>query len=252
MKISIVSFPIGNSLEGNFSQIKEAIETSPKADIWLFPEGALTGYDCENGNFIKNINFDKLNQLHQKCRNLTIFHKTNLIIGSIEKEDNKYYNAAFIFLADGTIQKYRKINLAFFDKKHFITGNSLPVFEINGTKIGIQLCREVFYPEQWRLLALKGAKIIFHLNNCVGKEKYNLWKSYLISRAAENQRYVFSANTPSESVGCPTIAISPEGEVLEEINSKDKKIVTLTPNLELSRDYYLSQRRFDLFDIIEK
>jgi len=93
---------------------------------------------------------------------------------------------------------------------------------------------------------------LFHLNNALGTEKYNLWKTHLISRAAENQRYVFSVNNADKNQGCPTIAIDPNGIILEEINSDKVIVKNIIVDLEKVKNEHINQQRTDLLEIIEK
>src|SRR5437899_3056909 len=48
-----------------------------------------------------------------------------------------------------------------YEKFYFSPGIEFPVFDLCGTKIGIQICYDRKYPEGSRLLALKGAEILF-------------------------------------------------------------------------------------------
>lgn len=251
MKVTIAQVPVTASMEDNLNSVLKLIESNAGTDLIIFPECALSTYEPQDKNYIKNIDFRKLSQSHEACRKMAVLHKTSIIIGSIDKINSKHYNTAFIFHADGRTEKYHKANLAFLDRNFFSAGDSLPVFDIAGVKVGIQICREIMYPEQWRLLAIKGAQLLVHITDCIEQDKYSLWKSYLVSRAAENQRYVFSVNNANKSQGCPTIAIDPDGKILEEINSEKAEARRIVLDMSKPRDYYLSQRRTDLVQITE-
>ena len=125
--------------------------------------------------------------------------KINVWVGACINNDGKWFNTARGFSADGKTHVYHKINLANHERGVFSAGNNLPVFELNTPDgkviVGIQICRELRFPEQWGWLARRGAQIIFHLNNAVGDNSFQaVWKSHLISRAAETQRFVLSSN----------------------------------------------------------
>lgn len=252
MKITIAQIPVTASIKTNLSAILDVIKSNANTDLIIFPECALSTYEADDKDYIHNIDFEELDQAHKACQSMTRLHKTNAIIGSIDKVKGKYYNTGFLFHADGKVDKYHKINLAHLDKKFFTAGNDLPIFTVNGVKVGIQICREIMYPEQWRILAIKGAQLIVHISNCLGRSKYNLWKSYLVSRAAENQRYVFSVNNANKDQGCPTIAIDPDGNILEEINSEQCVVRHIFLDMSKPRDYYLNQRRTDIVSLTEK
>jgi predicted amidohydrolase len=113
--------------------------------------------------------------------------------------------------------------------------------------IGIQLCREIRFPEQWQYLSTQGAEVLVYLTNAVNpKEHLSVWRSHLISRAAENQRFVLSSNTAHVSQHCPTLIISPKGEILEEIVSEETAILRSKLHLSEISNWYLSQRRTDI------
>ena len=77
----------------------------------------------------------------------------------------KPYNAAVLWDRKGKpAASYRKVHLA--DGKEgegrwFEAGDRLDVFEIEGLKIGFQICFDLNFPESCRTLALKGAELVF-------------------------------------------------------------------------------------------
>ena len=92
--------------------------------------------------------------------------------------------------------------------------------------------------------------MFLHLNNAEGDSLLqSIWKSQLISRATENQRFVISVNTASEKQKCPTIVINPEGQILKEIISDKTQYFRLNLDLNLISDWYIKQSRTDLLDI---
>jgi len=180
--------------------------------------------------------------------------KINVWAGACVNIDDKWFNAAYGFSADGKTQVYHKINLANHERGVFSTGNNLPVFELNTPDgkviVGIQLCRELRFPEQWGWLARCGAQIILHLNNAVDDDSFHpVWKSHLISRAAETQRFVLSANNAAPKQVSPTIAIAPNGQVLGEIVSAELDILKVELDLSKVSNWYLDQSRTDIVAI---
>ena len=249
--ITIAQIPISTDVRENLKSVKKALEQIQEGMIVVFPEGALTGYTPEKEEFISNLDFEQLEQSHSYCEQIAKEKNIVVLIGSVEKDGEKFYNSTFIFSPEGR-QTYRKVNLAFHDKKHFAAGSKLPIFTLHGIKVGILMCREIMYPEQWRILAINGAQVLIHLNNALGPDKYELWRSYLISRAGENQRYVVSVNCASKERGCPTMAIDPQGKPIVEINSGKLVVKDIPIDLAEVKDYYLDQRRTDIVDIVGK
>jgi predicted amidohydrolase len=116
--------------------------------------------------------------------------------------------------------------------------------------IGVQICRELRFPEQWGWLARRGAQMILHLNNATGDSSYQpIWRSHLVSRAAEMQRFVLSANHAAAEQVSPTIAIAPDGHVMAEAVSTDLEILRIELDLSKVSNLYLDQSRTDVVTI---
>ena len=96
----------------------------------------------------------------------------HLWVGTYIQDGSQWFNAAFGFTPSGGAHQYRKINLATHERGTISPGSDLPVFELQVPegilKVGVQICREIRYPEQWGWLAQQGAQAILHLNNAVG------------------------------------------------------------------------------------
>ena len=81
-------------------------------------------------------------------------------------------------------------------------------------------------------------------------EPAGVWRAHLISRAAETQRFVLAANAAHRTQHCPTMIVSPRGQVLAEAPSPGQTaIVRHTIDLASLRDDYLQQQRGDLVTI---
>lgn len=255
MKLSavIAQFPVSLSIQKNLEIIDSVLEQTKAGDWVLFPEGSLSGYSPDM-SFLQHINHDELFAGLKHIQQVAEQRAINVWIGACMNIDGEWFNTAHGFSADGKSHIYRKINLANQERGVFSTGNDLPTFDVNtpdGTvKIGIQICRELRFPEQWGWLARCGAQVILHLNNAVGEDRFqSVWKSHLISRAAETQRFVLSANNAAPKQGSPTIAIDPNGLALGEIVSEE--LGTLRVELDLSKASHrlLEQSRSDVVDI---
>ena len=59
-------------------------------------------------------------------------------------------------------------------------------------------------------------------------------RSHLISRAAENQRFLLAANVADLDQHCPTMAISPRGEVHGELAPGATGVLRVTLDLDRS------------------
>ena len=89
----------------------------------------------------------------------------NIVCATPMLFDGKPYNTAVLFDRNGEpAAHYNKVHLADGDEnegRFFAAGNALDVFEIEGVKVGFQICYDLNFPEACRTLALKGAELIF-------------------------------------------------------------------------------------------
>jgi deaminated glutathione amidase len=127
------------------------------------------------------------------------------IIGSMyERLGDRYYNSCPVVGADGRILgKYWKTHL--FDAPNRIDiasgiresdrvsqGDTLPVFETAVGPVGVSVCSDLRFPEVYRELALKGARIIACASAFLSP-RLDHWEFFLRARATENQCWVVAS-----------------------------------------------------------
>jgi len=255
LPIVAVQFPISLDIGKNLETILSVISTSKENELFVFPEGALSGYDVDPA-FLDNIPYQKLNEALQKLQDEVGKRRIHLIFGSCLYEDDEWYNAGLYLSHNAAPFTYRKINLATNERSYFRAGNQLPIFTINLGEFkvvaGLQLCREIRFPEQWQYLARSGAEILVYLTNAVDGDDHiaSVWRSHLVSRAAENQRFVIAANNAHKQQKCPSMIVAPDGTVIDETMSSE--IIMLREQINLSKisNWYLDQARTDVVKII--
>jgi predicted amidohydrolase len=249
----IAQFPVTLSIQHNLEFIDAVLEQTKIGDLVIFPEGAVSGYSTDT-TFLQQINHDELTAGLDHIQEEAEQRKINVWVGACIKMDGNWFNTAQGFSSTGEIHMYRKINLATHERGVFSTGNHLPIFELNTQegriKVGIQICRELRFAEQWGWLARCGAQIILHLNNAIGIDTVQpVWRSHLISRAAELQRFVLSSNNAAPKQISPTIAVAPDGQVLGEIVSAELDSLRIELDLSKVSDMYLHQSRSDVVTV---
>ena len=125
-----------------------------------------------------------------------------MVIPVYEMEiEGVYYNTAAVVDADGMyLGKFRKIHIphtwpGFWEKFYFKPGNlGFPIFETAYAKIGIYICYDRHFPECARLLALKGAEILFNPSaTTAGKSQY-LWQLEQPAQAVANGVFIGANN----------------------------------------------------------
>ena len=250
INIVVAQFPVSLSISRNLEAMGGVLENTQPGDMVVFPEGCVSGYATDL-SFLDAIQPAELqaalNYLQQEAvqRSITVW------AGACIQENGRWFNTAYGFTPAGTTHVYHKINLANHERGTFTPGDRLPTFKIDTgagmLTVGVQICRELRFPEQWGLLARGGAQVFIHLNNAVGADRYQpVWKSHLVSRAAETQRFVASANNAASQQISPTILIAPDGQVLGEIVSGEAKILRGTLDLAQVSNFYISQSRRDV------
>ncbi len=170
-------------------------------------------------------------------------HKMALLFPFGEKNGRHYYNSCLVVDRNGRhLGIYRKTHIpailpsalaggtGSYEKFYFSPGTEFPVFQLCGTKIGVQICYDRKYPEGSRLLALQGAEIIF-MPICAATYgetalRGNTWDVPLQARAYENGVFVVAVNRAGDEHGRKHIGrsmiVDPVGAEMIAIASNDR------------------------------
>jgi len=257
MKISIIAAPfqISHSIKKNLDFILGTLSVAAIDDFVVFPECSLTGYSESDEDFPISISFDEVNLALIEIKTFVCKNKLHTIFGSLTKEDGNIFNSGIFYSYSNSDFVYHKINLAIKERKYIFSGDSLSGFDVNISgeviKVAIQLCREIRFPEQWKYLAISGSKVFFYLTYTTGSA-IDVWRSHLISRAAENQRFLVAVNVAATNQQCPTMIIAPNGEVIDENISNENIIIRKTIDVSTVSDWFIAQSRTDIVGIYGK
>jgi len=149
------------------------------------------------------------------------------------------YNTAAVIDADGSfLGKHRKNHIphigGFWEKYYFRPGNlGYPVFDTAVGRIGVYICYERHFPEGWRALGLKGAKIVFNPSaTSRGLSEY-LWRLEQPAAAVANEYFVGAINrVGTEPLGDDdfygqSYFVDPRGQMVGDVasDSADEIIV---------------------------
>jgi predicted amidohydrolase len=251
LSVLLVQMPVTEATSENVACLRSAVAEARPGDLVVTPEAAVSGYS-EDMDFLQRLSPSAIEAGLDELAELALRQQITICAGSCLWEHDAWSNAAILLQPSGARCIYRKVNLATAERDHMNAGNELPTFELRppmraATTVGIQLCRELRYPEQWLLLSQRGAQAIIHLNNAVGdRGMFPVWRSHLISRAAENQRFVISVNNAVADQKAPSIVVAPTGHVLCELAPDELGVQRVELPLNEVGDYYISQRRDDL------
>ena len=85
----------------------------------------------------------------------------HLVAGIAERDGDVLYNAALIAGPDGYLGTYRKLHLWADEKRFFVPGNlGLPIFDTAIGKLGVAICYDGWFPEVYRLFAMRNVDIV--------------------------------------------------------------------------------------------
>lgn len=123
-----------------------------------------------------------------------------------ERDGHHYYNTLAMIDADGEILgTYRKSHIpdgpGYEEKFYFRPGNDgFKVWDVAGTRIGVGICWDQWYPECARVMALMGAELLLY-PTAIGSEPYDsaldtsrMWRRAMIGHAVSNCMPVIAAN----------------------------------------------------------
>ncbi|HUC18475.1 MAG TPA: nitrilase family protein [Acetobacteraceae bacterium] len=84
-----------------------------------------------------------------------------LVAGLNERARRRIYNSAVVVGPEGVIGVFRKIHLWDTENRFFAQGDlGFPVFDLPFGRLGVFICYDGWFPESYRMCALKGADIL--------------------------------------------------------------------------------------------
>ena len=221
MRLAAYQFDVTGDVKKNTEKIKTAIEkaAAENADFIAFPECAISGYPPTNLASSKDFDLEALPAVLKELQELSDAHKITILVGSIAF-DETYVNRAFLIAPKRDIKHYDKRALYGWDSENFARGNTDGIFEINGLKVGVRICFEARFPEYFRELYKAktdlNVVIFYAVSDTDETDKYNVLRSHLISRAAENVTPIFAVDAITPFQSAPTCFINASGKVLAE------------------------------------
>lgn len=253
VRAAALQFKVTMDPAANVAAIASLVEPLAPDTLVVAPEGALSGYENRAG-VTSEIDVAATERVISDVAAFARDKRLHIVAGACLNEQGRWFNSALYFGPNGERARYSKINLAISERGVFTPGDTLPVFDIStagqAVRLGIQMCREIRYPEQWRALAVQGAQIIAYVNNAIGSANGDaVWRAHMISRAAETQRFIVGANNAAPDQTCPTMIVAPDGAVLAEGANGATEAISTTLQLEAVSDWVLSQARDDVVSV---
>ncbi len=217
-------------LDANLKIVLErAHEAAGKgANLILFPELALTGYNPELlSEKLLDLALDAsskpIQQLAQASRDLNAY----LVAGFIERKKvpGVVYNS--ITLCDprsDTVRTYAKAHLFSAENLFFRAGSNLEIWQTEFGKIGPMICMDIGYPEAGRLLGLQGAELLIAPSAWIDADA-DIWPVHLQARALDNLAFTVGVNRVGSEghlnfIG-QSMLVSPRGQILTRLGAQE-------------------------------
>ena len=168
-----------------------------------------------------------------------------------ERDGQHYYNTLAMIGPDGAVHgTYRKSHIpdgpGYEEKYYFRPGNDgFKVWDLFGTRIGVGICWDQWYPEAARVMALMGAEVLLY-PTAIGSEPYDadldtsrMWRRAMIGHAVSNCMPVIAANrigteNAQRFYGHSFIA-DEWGDLVAEFGADEAGVLMATLDLERAR-----------------
>ncbi len=110
MRIGLYQFPGSGDMGQNYKTIEKAVSqaASHKVRFLAFHECALTGYPPLEVPSVSEVDYAAAMKYKECLRKLSIEHSMYIAAGSIEKEEDRYYNSMLLFSPEGRADIYGK------------------------------------------------------------------------------------------------------------------------------------------------
>lgn len=256
----VLTDDLGASVEPACEMIDRAAERG--AEVICFPEVFMTPFfpnrlmDDYHKYFI-TLPDPITDPIFERARH----HAMALVFPYAERDGSHFYNSTTVADRDGRlVGTYRKTHIpailpsnqrggtGSYEKFYFTPGHALPVFEIEGLRLGVQICYDRKFPEGTRALALKGAEVVF-MPICAAtygetRLRGETWELPIQARAYENGVFVVAPNRAGDEQGRRHIGksmiVNPVGaEVMAMAGSDGTELLVATLDLD---DVQVAQR----------
>jgi predicted amidohydrolase len=228
MKVAACQLPHIEKDVGHTLSLLESYTSNAEhqgVSLICFPECFLQGYvvTAEHVNEMAvDIKSTAFKIMLQKLKKL----KPTIVFGVIERDTGKVYNSAVAVKHGVVLARYRKMHLLNQEKLIFQTGSDHSVFDVQGVKVGINICSDLNYIQSVQRVAQTGASLLVcPCNNMLPRSVAERWKfrhnEIRSERAKEANIWLMSSDVMGEtgdriSYG-PTAVINPCGQIVEQV-----------------------------------
>ena len=160
--------PIVGDIEGNLQLAVNAIDKLSKQsspDIFLFTEMFITGYPPEDLILRDDLLDASYEAVEKLCE---VKPESFIVIGYPKKEGDSIFNCAGVLRNKSVITEYKKQELpnyeVFDEKRYFQSGKGPGIFEVNGLRVGLSVCEDIWHENVIKQLHEKKTDLILNIN----------------------------------------------------------------------------------------
>ena len=160
--------PIVGDIEGNLQLAINAIDKLSKQsspDIFLFTEMFITGYPPEDLILRDDLLDASYEAVEKLCE---VKPESFIVIGYPKKEGDSIFNCAGVLRNKSVITEYKKQELpnyeVFDEKRYFQPGKGPGIFEVNGLRVGLSVCEDIWHENVIKQLHEKKTDLILNIN----------------------------------------------------------------------------------------
>ena len=169
VKIALAQLDLAvGDIAGNTKKIIEKANLARdelNADLIVFPELGVCGYPPEDllfhGGFRRSVE-NAMDEIRNHVIGITV------LLGFPEYDDDHIYNACAVFEDGKIVAHYRKQMLpnysVFDEERYFTAGRDATVFKINGIRIGLNICEDIWKAGPMRSNRAAGAECVIVIN----------------------------------------------------------------------------------------
>ena len=185
-----------------------------------------------------------------------------------ERDGPHHYNSMAMIEPDGEIMGvYRKSHIpdgpGYEEKFYFRPGNTgFRTWDLFGTRIGVGICWDQWYPERARAMALMGAEVLFY-PTAIGSEPYDadldtsrMWRRAMQGHAVSNCMPVVASNRigieDEQAFYGHSFITNQWGDLIAEYGSDETGVLVTSFDLEEARQHragmgFFRDRRPELY-----
>jgi N-carbamoylputrescine amidase len=254
--LAAAQFACSWDLAANIAKAKDMVRRAHamSANIVLLPELFETPYFCQDqspDHFALARPFEG-NPIIAEFSSLAAELGVVLPLSFFESANNAHYNALAMIDADGRVLgRYRKSHIpdgpGYQEKFYFRGGDTgFQVWQTRFGRLGAAVCWDQWFPEAARIMALKGAEVLFY-PTAIGSEpapappvdSRDHWRRVMQGHAAANYMPLVAANRIGREQGQAgelrfygsSFIAGPTGEIVAELGRDEEGIAVATLDL---------------------